>query len=151
MNQAQIERSLKYISECRDPKKLRQIASNAASENPDIERAARLRLYKVLPSEEPGTLEYDVWQSIHALEDVLSVERDKTMRLSRTRQKITRDGELKTVVDLVLGNQSQGFDMLVERNMPELSFEAVALKHAGAFEPHVLDAARRRLEENGLT
>lgn len=141
-----VERSLTFIASCNDPAKLRQIAVNAAAKGAvEVERAARLRLYAILPSERPGTLEYDVWQSIHCLEDTLSVERGKTVRLSRTRQKIGRDGEYKTVSDLVLGAQSDGFDMLIERDMPNLTFEAVAIKHADRFDEAVLAAARSRL------
>jgi hypothetical protein len=114
-----------------------------------VRRAAMLRLYEILPSEKPGTLEYDVWQSIHALEGELSHERGKTTRLSRTRQKITRDGEQGTVADLVLGKVSEGFRMLVERDMPQLTFEAVALKHADRFKGSVIAAAKQRLEESG--
>lgn len=147
-----VQRSLAFIETCDDPVKLRQMAVNAASKGVrEVERAARLRLYAVLPSEQPGTLEYDVWQSIHCLEDTLSLERGKTIRLSRTRQKIGRDGEHKTVADLILGAQSEGFVMLVERNMPELTFEAVALKHTNRFEEPVIAAAKERLKRAGVT
>jgi hypothetical protein len=143
-------RSLDYISSCTDASKLRQVASNAhAQGNAIVREAARRKLYEVLPSEAPGTVEYDVWQSIYALEDTLTQERGKTTRLSRTRQKIKRDKEIQTVADLVLRRPSEGFYMLVERNLPELTFEAVALRHPGKFEQPVLKAAAARLREIG--
>jgi hypothetical protein len=108
-----------------------------------------LRLYEVQPSEKKGTLEYDVWQSIYALEGELSHERGKTTRLSRTRQKIARHGEQGTVTDLVLGKVSDGFRMLVERDMPRLTFEAVALRHPDRFDSAVILAAEERLQESG--
>lgn len=145
------QRSLEFIATCADPKKLRQIAVNADKQsNSAVREAARRRLYSVLPSEKPGTLEYDVWQSIHALEDTLSNEREKTTRLARTRQKIKRDGEVVTVADLILKRASDGFRMLVERNLPELTFEAVALNHPDRFQGHVLEAAAKRLRDSGL-
>jgi hypothetical protein len=141
---------LDYIATCRDPDKLRQISANAQKQgNEAVREAARRRLYEVLPAEQPGTLEYEVWQSIHALEDTLSDERGQTIRLSRTRQKIKRDTEAQTVADLILKRASEGFHMLVERNLPELTFEAVALKHPDRFEDHVLEAALVRLREVG--
>lgn len=103
------------------------------------------------PSARPGTLEYDVWRSIFALEGSLKEERGKTTLLSRTRQKIARDGELATVADLVTKAPSEGYRMLIERDMAELTFEAVALRHADRFEPRVLAAARRRLEQEAGT
>jgi hypothetical protein len=70
----QIAKMIEFAGECGDAKKLRQIAANAA-----------------------------VWQSIHALEDVLKQERGKAIVLSRTRQKIGRQGVVGCVADVVLG------------------------------------------------
>jgi hypothetical protein len=145
-----IARARELIAKCTDPKQLRQIAVNAHRKGEEqVRRAAMLRLYEVQPSEKKGTLEYDVWQSIYALEGELSHERGKTTRLSRTRQKIARDGEEGTVADLVLGKVSDGFIMLVERDLPQLTFEAVALRHSGRFDRRVITAAEQRLRASG--
>ncbi len=149
MTDAATKKMIEYVRNCSDPIKLRQIAVNAAKlNNMELQRSAKLRLYAVLPAEMPGTLEYDVWQSIHALEDALSDERGKTIRLSRTRQKITRDGERKTVADLVVGKESEGYRLLVERSMTDLTFESVALRHPDLFSPAELEASKKRLGEN---
>lgn len=85
--------ALERISTCSVPKELRSIADNAKRlANEDVEKAALRRLYAVSPEAEPGTLEHDVWQSVFALEDALRAERGKTTLLSRSRQKIARDG-----------------------------------------------------------
>lgn len=140
------QRTLAFIAACFEPSKLRVIIANAGKAgDPEVQRAARLQLYAVSPSEAPGTLEHDVWQSIFALEDALSEENGKTTRLSRTRQKIGRDGEHKTVSDLILGKPSAGFAMLVERKMVERTFEEVALRFADSFCEEVLTAAREPL------
>lgn len=150
MNDAQIQQIMAFVDGCTDAKQLRQLARNAKAQGADdVHRAAMLRLYAILPSEAPGTFEYDVWHSIHALEGALTEERGKTTRLSRTRQKISRDGELKAVADLIMGNKSQGFDMLMDRNMGDLTFEALALRHTDRFSTEVLEAARERLETTG--
>ena len=140
------QRAIAYIATCTDPAKLRQVALNAAATgDADLQREARLRLYAVAPDEEPGTLEHEVWQSVLALEDALSDESGTTKRLSRTRQKIKRDGEERTVRDLVLGKVSEGFRMLVDRDMVDRTFEAVALRFPDRFDVDVLEAARRKL------
>ena len=145
-----VQRAHEIVAKCTDPKQLRQIAANAHRKGEEqLRRAAMLRLYEVQPSEKKGTLEYNVWQSIYALEGELSHERGKTTRLFRTRQKIARDGEQGTVADLVLGKVSDGFTMLVERDLPELTFEAVAMKHPSRFDRKVLSAAEKRLREAG--
>jgi hypothetical protein len=135
------------IAECSDPIALKVMLKNAQRHaQVDVVRAARLRLYAVSPKADPGTLEHDVWQSILALEDSLSEERGKTVRLGRTRPKIARDGEQKTVVDLVSKpSPSEGFAMLIERGMLELTFEAVALRHPERFEADILAQCKTRL------
>ncbi|TCJ41272.1 hypothetical protein [Parafrankia sp. BMG5.11] len=142
------DRALSLVASCSDPEKLSRLAENArASGASKVEHAALLKLYSVMPSARPGTFEHDVWQSIHALEGALKRERGKTTLLARTRQKIARDGELQSVADLVTGKESAGFQMLIDRGMPELTFEAVALRHPQQFGQGVLDAARKRLEQ----
>jgi hypothetical protein len=146
-----VAKALERVSLSTNPKELTIIAKNAARLGlAEVKRAAERRLFAVLPSADPTTLEYSVWQSIHALEATLTEERGRTTRLSRTRQKIMRDGEHKTVADLVRGTMSEGFTMLIERGMPDLTFEAVALKHAADFEADVLEAAKRRLSAAGV-
>lgn len=146
-----IRRALDRISKSNDPRDLRKIADNAAAaENEAVREAALRKLYAVSPDAEPGTLEHDVWQSIFALEGSLKEERGKTTLLSRTRQKIKRDGEQATVADLVMKRASEGYRMLLERGWPELTFEGVALRHPDRFDSDVLNAARARLQASGI-
>ncbi|MBP1862201.1 hypothetical protein [Rhizobium herbae] len=147
-----VEQALAVIATCADPKRLHQIALNARKSGElAVAQAAERRLYDLLPSSEPGTLEHDVWRSIHALEGTLTQEREKTTRLNRTRQKIDKVGELETVASLILRSKpSEGFHMLVERQMGDLLFEAVALRHRGRFDDTVLAAAEQRLLDAGI-
>ena len=139
--------ALNVIEDLDDPVRLRNFVRNARrTGSTTVEAAAFKRLCKVQPAEAPGTLEHDLWQSIHALEEMLRDERGKTVRLSRTRQKIARDGEAKTAADLTLkSTPSEGFAMLLERGHPEPSFEAVVLRHPGASDDDVRRAAATRL------
>lgn len=141
---------LAFIARCDDPDKLRNLCKNAATKGAtEVERAACLRLYQLLPSEKPGSFEFDVWKSIYALEHTLSSERQRTTRLQRTRNKISQDGEIATVISLILKDKpSDGFSMLIDRDMADLTFEAVALRHSTLFDEATLQAARSRL--NGV-
>lgn len=141
------QRALAYIATCTDSAKLRRLEQNAAwTGAAEVRRAARERFYVVAPAERPGTLEHEVWQSVLALEDVLTDEAGASRRLSRTRQKIGRDGEHKTVSDLIMGKPSAGFAMLVARDMTSYTFEAVALRFPDRFDTSVLAAAKQRLD-----
>ena len=143
---------LDLIAICDDPEKLRSWITNARKAGDNrIADAAFRRLISVLPKEKPGTVEHDFWQTIHAFEHVLSEERGKTTRLARTRQKVTRVGEVQTLKDWALSSKStDGFTMLLERNMPELTGEAIVLRHANQFGAEVLAAANMRLVQAGV-
>ena len=147
------ERSaLHAISQMSDPDKLRNVIRNARlNSSPTVEAAAFDRLCFVQPEATPGTVEHDVWQAVHALEQMLLEERGKTVRLTRTRQKIARHGEAKTAADLTMkSTPSQGFSDLLERRRPELTFEAIVLRHPKTFESEILEAAKRRLLANNV-
>lgn len=149
-----MDKMLAKIAACTDPTLLKRWVKNGTMQaNDAIVRAARLRLYQVLPAADPGTLAFDVWQSIHALEDLETAQRGKTIRLGRTRQSIGKVGEQACVERLLLKVEpSTGFDMLVAHGMPHLLFEAVALRHAEEFSESALAQARMRLAslEQGL-
>lgn len=146
------ERMFGLIENCADPKKLRTWIKNARGQGEArIADAAFRRLVAILPQEEPGTVEYDFWQTIHAFEHILSEERTKTTRLARTRQKVKRVGEVQTLKDWALSKKStDGFTQLLKLGMPELTGEAIVLRHADKFDEEVVDAARRRLQEAGV-
>lgn len=145
------QRAIAFVERCSDDKKLTQMAKNAADQGDlALEKIVLLKLYSIMPKAEPGTVEHDVWQSIHALEGALKQERQKTIRLSRTRQKIARDGEIKTVRDLVTGKPSEGFAMLIERGMPERTFEALTLRHPDIFSEEVRQHAKDRLSASNI-
>ena len=146
------EKILAYITQCEDPVKLRSMIKNARERGGTaVAEAAFKKLISIVPAAKPGTVAYDLWRTINAFEQILTEERGKTTRLSRTRQKINRVGEKQTLADWAVGHtETDGFRMLLDRNMPELTGEAIVLRHDHDFEAHVVDAARRRLVSAGV-
>ena len=145
-------RTLDVIEKCDDPAALRRFMKNAKQRGgADIYNAAFQRLITVQPPAQVGTIAHDVWRAIYAFEELLKEERGKTVRLTRTRQKIQGDGEVKTVTDLTLKKTpSDGFLILKDHGMLELSFEALVVARAEHFPSNVVDAARSRLEAEGM-
>jgi hypothetical protein len=147
---------LTFIEQCEDADKLKSLVKNARKNTLDagaamVADAAFRKLISLVPSEAPGTVSHDFWQTVHAFEYVLTEEREKTTRLTRTRQKVARIGVVQTLKDWALSrSETEGFKMLLERNMPELTGEAIVLRHPAHFEPDVLIAARRRLIDAGV-
>ena len=144
--------ALAQIAKLDDAGRLRNLLKNARANGSSIvESAAFQRLCEVQPAAKSGTLEHDVWRSIHALEEMKKSARGKTVLLNRTRQKIKRDGEAKTVADLTMKSEpSAGFRDLVEMGHPELLFEAVVLRHPDVFDDDVQQAATERLKEANI-
>ncbi|HWY61907.1 MAG TPA: hypothetical protein VNW15_08425 [Rhizomicrobium sp.] len=143
---------LEFVAKCEEPEKLKTLIVNARKEGAnDLAEAAFRKLIALIPSEKPGTVEHDFWQTVHAFEYLLSDERQKTTRLSRTRQKVQRDGVVQTLKDWALSKKAtDGFDMLLERNMAELTGEAIVLRHANEFSHDVVAAASKRLTDAGV-
>ena len=143
---------LASIAVATDPAKLRTLRENARRLGvSEVEEAAFKRLIEVLPGEAPGSIEHDFWKTIHAFEELLRDERGKTVRLSRTRQKIDRVGVMQTLVDFATSKKpTEGFNMLIERGLPELTGEALVLKHSSHFDPAVVAAAKSRLQDAGV-
>lgn len=143
---------IELISKCADLGKLHNWVRNAEREGAaDVADAARRRMIEVealANTDSSGDpLVLDFWKSISALEFALSEERGKTIRLSRTRQKIARVGVHQTLADLALQTKaSDGYYLLLERNMLDLSAEAVVLRFPDRFDADVLKAARDRLK-----
>lgn len=152
MKKDSLDRMLKFVDTCNNPEQLRTLVKNARNRGAtDLAEAAFRRLVKILPSEQPGTVEHDFWRTVHSFEEVLSEERGRTTRLSRTRQKVSRVGVRQTLIDWALSKtETEGFTMLLERGLADLAGEAIILRHQDGFDAEVVRAARARLEASGV-
>lgn len=143
-----LSKILDFISRCDDAVKLRLLIKNAKAQNNGVvESTAFRRLIALVPSAQPGSVEHDFWQTIHAFEESLSEERGKTTRLMRTRQKVQRVGVVKTLQDWAVDKkETDGFAMLLARGMPEMTGEAIVLRHPAHFDEETRAKARTKLE-----
>lgn len=133
-------------------KKMWNQICQAAMRKPEVQRGGYLcvPLSEVMAPmpQHPQIEEFraDVWQSISMLESCLKSERGRTVTLGRTRLKIKHVGEVQTVADLVMKKKpSDGFRMLVDRDLTDRTFEALTQKYPSLFDPYVRECAEERL------
>ncbi len=139
-----------FIERCDNADELNKLIANAKKQNEqDVERAAFRRLIYISPVDAPGSLEHDFWSTVIAFEHLLKQERGKTVLLARTRQKLKRVGVVQTLTDWATDTkETDGFQMLIERGMPDLTGEAIVLRHPHRFSSDVIHSARARLVQH---
>ncbi len=150
----QEQAALVRIETLDDADKLKNLMNNAKRMGSEtVFDAAFRRRVAVLSGDDHDTpIAFDFWRSIHTLESALSDERGKATRLTRTRQKLARAGVQKTLADLAVAPKpSEGFDLLIERNLSDLTAEAVILRFPEEFEKDIRIAAEQRLLSAGCT
>jgi hypothetical protein len=135
-----------------DPKLLRNLLQNAArAGRNDLVLKCQVRLAKLEGARYRTALEREFWAAVAAAEELASLKNDKKTRLSRTRQKVARVGIKQCLEDWACyKGTTQGFDILVEGGHPELTGEAIVVRHAGEFRPEIVESARRRLLDHGI-
>jgi hypothetical protein len=137
-----------------DKEKLRNWMANAKRQKrDDVYHAAFRQLCRIEGRNIDDPLEAEFAVVMRALEEALSEESGTTKRLSRTRQKLNRVGVRQTLADLAMKpTPSTGFLKLVEFGMAkELSAEALVIKYSSEFSPDVVDAAKKRLADHGIS
>lgn len=135
-----------------DPVRLRGIIRNAERlGRPELVTACQVRIAELAGQEFDEPIERDFWEAVTMAEEVRTLANGKTTRLSRTRLKHRRDGAVKCIEDIAAKPElTAGFDFLVESGHPDLTFEAIALRHPQSFTEETLTAARAKLTDAGV-
>lgn len=128
---------------------LRQIATNARRKSQIVEKAALRRLAAVSAQDAPGTVEHDCWAMVHAVEELRRLNGRKVSRMNRMRPKIEKEGEIAALEYCAL-NETDGFAEVMAYGTPELTAEAIVLRHREKFSQAAIKAARERLEHGGI-
>jgi hypothetical protein len=136
-----------------DKAKLRNWMANAKRlGRQDVFQTAFRQLCRAEGRDIDDPLEAEFASAMRALEEALTQESGITKRLNRLRRKLGRVGVRQTLADLAAKPRpSAGFVKLVEFNMADMSAEALILKYHDQFEQNVVNAARQRLNEYGVT
>ena len=141
--------SPEYIS---DPQLVRNLLDNAKrAGRGDLVLRCQVRLAKLEGDRHGTPLEREFWAAISVAEELASAKNGKKTRLNRTRQKVARVGIKQCLEDWAFHKgATQGFDILVDGGHPELTGEAIVIRHAGEFSDEAVRAARQRLIDHGV-
>ena len=135
-----------------DPKLVRSLLQNAKRKGrEDIVLQCQVRLARLEGARHDLPLEREFWAAVVAAEELATAKNGKTTKLARTRQKAARVGAKQCLEDWAFHKgTTQGFDLLIEGGHPELTGEAIVVRHASEFSDAAVVAARKRLNDYGV-
>lgn len=135
-----------------DPKLLQRLMANAeARGETGLARMCLRRMYELGGGDHEDPVEKRLWQAVTAYEETLRRKHGKAQRASYTRRKIEAKGPIVTLSDWALDKKvTPGFEALIAAGMAEFTGEYVVVEHAERFEPNVVEAARKRLQDHGV-
>ena len=129
--------------------KLQRLLKNAVRLGEDeIAWGCRERIAELQGSNYIDKLDKEFWHAVSIAEQIRTEEAGKTVRLSRTRQKYTRDGAKETIRRLAVSPKfTDGFKILERGKHLYLSFEAVVIRNADCFEESDVEQVKEKMHE----
>ena len=129
---------------------LRRIARNARGKSERVEKAALKRIVTIESKGEFGSVAFDCWTMVLAVEEVRRQLRGRKAPMNRLRPKIAREGERAALEYLAL-HESEGFREVLEYDMPEYAAESIVVRHGQpTFSDKAILKARQRLTNAGF-
>lgn len=138
------------IARLTTPKAARTFAKNAAERGrPDLETEAleHARTLQAIQDGHTSPAQRAIATALYAYEEAQSQLKGRTFRANRTRQMIANRGALAAAERMVLNRRpSQGYEVLEEAGLQELSFEAIIVRFPNEFSSQAVRAAQARLD-----
>lgn len=141
------------IAKIKTPEGLEQFAINVESHSHRHAQAARRRAVELRAAAHGANteVERECLEAIYAYERAESEIRKKKFRASRTWPMVERRGIIPAVEHVVTRRvETTGYRTLLEMGFQDKAFEAVVLRHPGAFSEEAVTASRERLREWGV-
>ncbi|MNU42879.1 hypothetical protein D3C71_316480 [compost metagenome] len=142
------ERALAQIDDLHDPDQLRTMIENATGKSDCVVQAAFRRLVARSAAHAQGSVEHDCWSMIHTIEELRRAQ-GRSWRMNRLRQKVAVDGEVEAL-RYCASKRTDGFQEVLDLGLPELTAEAIVLRHPQVFGEPTRATAERRLKEAGV-
>ena len=140
----------KLVGHLKTPEDCEQVAVNVEAKEPAFAVAARRKAVelKAATHHAESEVEQQALQAVYAYERVLSIERGKKTRATRTWQTITKLGIVEAVETIVKKpTETAGYQALVKMGMQDMLFEAVVLRHPDVFSPEAVAQSKQRIDE----
>lgn len=137
------------VTRLKTPAECKQFAINVADRLPELAKAAKRRSVELKAAEHGASTdaEREALEAVYAYERVLSEQRGKTIRASRTWQMIKRHGIIGAVERAVdRKDTTPAYQMLVDLGMQDFAFEAVILRHPSVFSDTAVERSQKRME-----
>lgn len=152
---ADLESIKAKITDCIDANLVRRwLAAGIREKNEQIEVTARRRLAELAPSAPDnavaGSLEHDFWSMVDTVEQIRRDRGRTVWRMNRLRPIAEHQGVLEALARCIQ-EETPGFREILDYDLPELTAEAIALRHGEQFSPELLIIARNRLTDAGVT
>ncbi|HEY8698664.1 MAG TPA: hypothetical protein VIM02_13715 [Rhizomicrobium sp.] len=143
----------KPVSDYTDIKEVRQLMANAARyNNKEVAIAAFQRLCELEGQKYADPIERNFYAGLAAYEELLSEKNGRKTLASRTRQKLRNKSVMECLTDWAKSKHpTDGFRLLIERGLPELTAEYLVVEYAGRFPQKAAENAARRLIDAGVT
>ena len=134
------------IARMTDEGGLRNLMSNARRlEREDVYLFAFRRLCSLEGMNFDDPLEQDFYDVLNAYEELLTEKNGRTTKANRTRQKLKNKGVEQCLIDWALGPPTDGFKLLMEKGLQELTAENLVAKYESRFPTAAVEAAKKRL------
>jgi hypothetical protein len=135
-----------------DVSKLRKIMANAERlGQAELATACRLRIAELAGQQFDDALEREFWMAVACAEEFKTLENGKTTRMSRTRQKHKRVGAVQCLKDWAEDPKlTDGFHILLKAGRPDMTGEAIVVRHPDKFGPETVAMARAKLAAHGV-
>jgi hypothetical protein len=137
------------VSKLKTPEECIQVQKNASVRGrPDLVIAARKKEVELRAHQRGASsdVERECLEAVYAYEQVLSTQKGKKVRASRTWQMIERHGIIQAVERAVnRKDETTGYTSLLEMGLEDFTFEAVILRHRNSFSPDAVLRSEERI------
>jgi hypothetical protein len=139
------------VARLKTPEECEQFAKNVEARGKrELALSARRRAVELraLAHNANSAAEREALEAVYAYERVLSGNKGKKIRATRTWQMIERHGIIGAVERVVnRPSEAKGYTALVEMGLEDKAFEAVVLRHPQVFSAGAVERSRERLNQ----